>query len=91
MAEILASASYVRNPKAAQDRAEQDAILASIGERAELEMDAAVQVWELLETPQTIATICRSIGAQSDAGSAQVGSLLAELYDQDLIQVSPDT
>ena len=91
MAEILPSASYVRNPKVAKSRAEQSAILASIGEHAELGAEEATHVWELLETPQTIATICRSIGAKSDAGSTQVSSLLAELYDQDLIQVSPDT
>lgn len=90
MAEILPSASYVRNPRAAKSGAEQRAILASIQEHTELDSEVAEQVWELLDTPQTVDTLCRSIGADGDLGSTRVTSMLAELYDQDLIQVSPD-
>lgn len=90
MAEILPSASYVRNPRAS-DGAQQSALLSSIQEHAELGSDETAQVWELLETPQTVDTICRSIGANGDIGSTRVTSILSELYDKDLIQVSPDT
>lgn len=91
MAEILPSASYVRNPQAGKSGAEQSAILTSIQQHTELGSDEAAQVWELLETPQTVDTLCRSIGANGELGNTRVTSMLAELYDQDLIQVSPDT
>lgn len=91
MAEILPSASYVRNPKAFKDQGQHSAILSSIGERIEMRSEQAAQVWALLETPQTVNTICRSIGAGAEKESERVTSLLAELYDRDLIQVSPDT
>lgn len=91
MTEILPTASYVRNPRAIQEAERQHAILTTIGEHAEIGADEASQVWELLETPQTVDTICRSIGANGDLGSERITTLLAQMYDKDLIQLSPDS
>ena len=85
MAEILPSASYVRNPNARQDRAHQQAILSAIDE---LDGDETTRMWELLETPQTVDSLCRSLGKSADE---PIRSALAALYDKDLIQVSPDS
>jgi hypothetical protein len=85
MAEILPSASYVRNPKALQDRAHQQAILSSIDE---LDGDETTRMWKLLETPQTVDSLCRSLGKTTEE---PIRSALAALYDEDLIEVSPDS
>jgi len=90
MAEILPTASYVRNPKAFGARAGVSSIISSIDEGAKLPGRATEEVWELLETPQTIDSLCRSL-EQQNVSSDRMRSLLAELYDRDLIQVSPDT
>lgn len=84
MAEILPSASYVRSPHGQRDRAH-PAILSSMGE---LSGEDATRLWELLETPQTVDSLCRSLGKQ---GEEPIRSALATLYDEDLIQVSPDS
>ena len=91
MTEILQSASYVRNSKASIEQGQQSEILRSIGERIEMRSEQTTQVWKLLETAQTVETICRSIDANADKSRERVIALLAELYDRDLIQVSPDT
>lgn len=91
MADILPTASYVRNPRAMQEAERQHAILATIGEQAEIGAEETAHVWDLLETPQTVDTICRSIGADGELGSERIITLLAELYDKDLIQLSPDS
>jgi hypothetical protein len=88
MAEILSSASYVRNPNALADPVQQRAVLNSISERIELDIEDAEQIWELLETPQTLDTLCRSLGTKTDR---PIRSALSALYEDDLIQVSPDT
>lgn len=85
MAEILPSASYVRNPKGQQDGARRQAILSSIDQ---LEGEETTRMWELLETPQTVDSLCRSLGKDIDE---PIRSALAALYDEDLIQVSPDS
>lgn len=84
MAEILPSASYVRNPQGQRDRAH-PAILSAMGE---LSGEDATRMWELLETPQTVDTLCRSLGKQ---GEEPIRSALAALYKEDLIQISPDS
>ena len=91
MTDIIPTASYVRNPQAMSEAQRQHAILTSIGEHAEIGVEEAAQVWELLETPQTVDTICRSIGANGGLGTERITTLLAEMYDQDLIQLSPDS
>jgi hypothetical protein len=91
MTQILPSASYVRNPAAVKNRERQNAILASISERVDLDSEQASQVWELLQTPQTVETLRRSLASDEELDNERITSLLATLYDQDLIQVSPDT
>lgn len=85
MAEILPGGSYVRNPKAPQDPARRREVLSSI---ATLQSDETLRVWELLETPQTVDSLCRSLGK---TGEEPIRSALSTLYDNDMIQVSPDT
>jgi hypothetical protein len=91
MTQILPSASYVRNPAAVRNQGSQNAILASISERVHLDSEQASQVWELLQTPQTVETLRRSLASDEALDNERITSLLATLYDQDLIQVSPDT
>lgn len=91
MTQIHPSASYVRNPAAVKNRERQNAILASISERVDLDSEQASQVWELLQTPQTVETLRRSLASDEALDNERITSLLATLYDQDLIQVSPDT
>ncbi len=88
MAEILPSASYVRSSKGLRDPAKEPAVLASLSRGASLEDDDASQIWELLKTPQTVDSLCRSLGSDSDEG---IRSALAALFDEDLIEVSPDS
>jgi len=94
MSTILISASYLQN----SDRPGSDRLgaLLSICERSPLGSTAASRrIWELLETPQTVATICRVLSHEHRLDPQMllpaVESLLAELYESDLIQVSPDT
>jgi hypothetical protein len=84
MAEILPSASYVRTPGGQRNRPHQ-AVLSSIDE---LSSEDTQRMWELLETPQTVDTLCRSLGNKSEES---IRLALASLYGEDLIQVSPDT
>jgi hypothetical protein len=93
MHEILPSASYVRcDDLGAGGPA---AIPPEIAEPLEREAPHATQrIWELLETPQTVATICRVLvneGELNQGCEPQVKSFLAKLYREDLIQLSPDT
>jgi hypothetical protein len=91
MADILPTASYVRNSRAMREAERQQAMLATISEQAEIGADETAHVWDLLETPQTVDTICRSIGAKGELDNERIKTLLAELYDKDLIQLSPDS
>ena len=85
MAEILPNASYVRHSKGRQDQGHERSVRSLI---AELEEEEATRIWELLETPQTVDSLCRSLGKTEDR---MIRSALAALYDKDMIQVSPDT
>jgi hypothetical protein len=83
MNEILSSASYVRcegkSPRGAIAEASQ----------------ATQRIWELLETPQTVTTICRVLVTEGELPpercEPQVRSFMSKLYREDLIQLSPDT
>lgn len=88
MAEIIPTASYVRSAKALRERVSEQAVLSSIGRDSALGTDETQRLWELLETPQTIDSLCRSLGEHDQE---PIRSALAALYQQDLIQVSPDT
>jgi hypothetical protein len=91
MTEILPSAAYVRNVDALNENALRDLHTHSGFESSE----TSRRIWELLETPQTIETLCRVITDSSSADQEGCGRavklFLADLYDQDLIQVSPDS
>lgn len=94
MIEIRGSASYLRSPDGLIE--EKRSTLAAICERSRLGAPGTAQrIWELLETPQTISTICRVLTREraldSDLCDPGVKSLLAQLYREDLIQLSPDT
>jgi hypothetical protein len=94
MQEILSSASYVRCDDLAASPP--GAIPLEIAAHLEREAQHATQrIWELLETPQTVATICRVLvnegELQPQRCEPQVKSFLARLYREDLIQLSPDT
>lgn len=89
---ILQTASYVRSNRAPSLR---DAKLQSILSDPDLDLDGVERIWELLETPQTIETLCRvlQVEAVSDAPACglAVESLLEKLYEQDLIEVTADS
>ncbi len=94
MIEIRPDASY-RRAEALDEQGKQPVLMA-ICERSSLGTPGTSQrIWELLETPQTIATICRVLTREqaidSDICDTGVKSFLAQLYREDLIQLSPDS
>lgn len=88
MAEILPSASYVRSSKSLRDPSTEQAVIASLARGAALEDEDANQIWDLLKTPQTLDSLCRSLGSESEA---PIRAVLETLVDEDLIEVSPDS
>lgn len=58
MTEILPSASYVHSAKG-RDAAARPTVLALLEESA-LDSEQSAQLWRLLETPQTVESLCRS-------------------------------
>lgn len=95
MTQIQPSASYLRNLDECDPQGKQ-ATLRTICERSRLGTPGTPQrVWELLETPQTVETICRVLTREGsvdpDTCDPGVKSLLAQLYREDLIQLSPDS
>lgn len=96
MTEIEGSAAYVRNDDAAAQRSSEPALLQSIEHATDMTPpDANVRIWELLETPQTVETICRVLRHEFDLPPAActegVRIVMTKLYRDDLIQLSPDT
>lgn len=90
---ILTGASYLQN---SDPLARSQAVVASICERSELAPEGVSQrIWDLLETPQTVATICRVLSHECHldpkASGPAVQLLLADLYERDLIELSPDS
>jgi hypothetical protein len=93
MTQILPSASYLR---AAHVHADAQSVLHSLPEHDDLPTpEASRRVWDLLETPQTIETICRVLGREYDlpqhACQTEVQAFLSQLYREGLIEVSPDS
>jgi Coenzyme PQQ synthesis protein D (PqqD) len=91
MTQILHSASYVWN-----DGVPSDAVLHSLPDLGdECPATTARRIWELLETPQTVETLCRvlrrELNVDQDACGHDVRIVLTELLREDLIQLSPDT
>jgi Coenzyme PQQ synthesis protein D (PqqD) len=96
MIEIQGTASYVRNSDALPAGDDEKALLETLQHVSETNPpEASLRIWELLETPQTVETICRVLRNEFDlppAASVEgVRIVLAELYREDLIQLSPDT
>ncbi|MGH8175395.1 MAG: PqqD family protein [Steroidobacter sp.] len=96
MIEIQGTASYVRNPETLRGPGHENAVLQSLKHVNDISpSDASLRIWDLLETPQTVETICRVLKTEFDltpAASVEgVKIVLAELYREDLIQLSPDT
>jgi hypothetical protein len=92
MNEIQGSASYVRS----HDASEVAPDPASLEHASDVTPpDANLRIWELLETPQTVETICRVLRNEFDLPAASctegVKVVLTKLYREDLIQLSPDT
>jgi hypothetical protein len=92
MNEIQGSASYVRNPDAPEIAPDPASLK---GASDVTPPDANLRIWELLETPQTVETICRVLRNEFDLPPASctegVRVVLTRLYREDLIQLSPDT
>lgn len=90
---ISRTASYVWNPHAAAMKAQLQERLKSHEELAIGESSG--RIVELLRTPQTVETIRRVLinefGEEEHASEQHVETLLASLYREDLIQLSPDT
>ena len=79
MHEVLTTASYVRKRKATGSPPQ--------GEPAKQ------RIWELLSTPQTVETLCRALDDDDLAGKdghGYVKSVLTDLYEKELIELSPD-
>lgn len=96
MTEISTSASYVRNARILSKQRDKQAVLSSLQEHSALESpEASARVWELLETPQTVVTLCRVLENEFDASEPEcrtgVEALLGELIREDLVQLSPDS
>lgn len=94
MTSILRTASYMRSSSASSQRTS-EAALRSILSDPDLDRDGGERIWELLETPQTIETLCRAlhVEARTDtpARGRAVESLLVKLYEHDLIEVTADS
>lgn len=53
----------------------------------------AQQIWELLATPQTVQSLCKSLARRRHVhpAAAEVAELLDDLLRKELIEVSPDS
>jgi Coenzyme PQQ synthesis protein D (PqqD) len=96
MVEIHPSASYVRHSQRLASGSEPEGLLQRlVREEAVNPPDAPQRIWELLETPQTVETICRVLRNEFDlppgACTEEVKIVLSQLYREDLIELSPDT
>jgi hypothetical protein len=94
MTSILRTASYVRSSHDLGAR-NVGVMLRSILTDPELDLEGSERIWALLETPQTIETLCRALSVGALTGEQSSGraveSLLEKLYEQDLIEVTADS
>lgn len=89
MAEILPTASYVRRRSTPEDAQVLESLDSDQGAK-----DIPQRVWKLLETPQTVESLCRSLASQygeTERCDREVRVVLEKLYREDLIQISPDS
>ena len=84
MHEISKSASYVQNSALLRAEAGKQQTLQAICERA----PSTRQVWELLQTPQTVETLSRRL---EDEDVEDITASLTQLIREELIQISPDS
>jgi hypothetical protein len=96
MTQLLHTASYVWNDATPAELLGEDAVLRALPEVAdERSASTARRIWELLETPQTVETICRVLRSEydveTDACRHDVRVVLHGLLREELIQLSPDT
>ena len=94
MTQILHSASYFWNDAPLPDA--HDAMLRALPESVdERTAAAAMRIWELLETPQTVETLCRvlhrELHVETETCNHDIQIVLSGLLREDLIQLSPDT
>lgn len=83
MQEISTSAAYIQNRDLLEAEAAKQAALRSL-----CEDPATRHVWELLDTPQTVATLSRRL---EDEDVGEIEASLTKLIREELIQISPDT
>ncbi len=93
MTQIESAAAYVRSETPRDVEAQH--VLAALPALRDIKPpDASVRIWELLETPQTVETICRVLNNEfdlpTDSCTQGVKLALEHLYREDLIQLSPD-
>jgi hypothetical protein len=84
MQEISKSTSYVQNRALLRAETEKQETLQSICERA----PSTRQVWDLLQTPQTVETLSRRL---EDEDVGDITASLTQLIREELIQISPDS
>jgi hypothetical protein len=93
MTEMLTSASYIQNREILNSQEEIEAALQSIHQHDDT--GVAKRVWQLLETPQTVASLARAVASEYDIEPADciddIRVSLSTLYREELIQLSPDT
>lgn len=96
MTGILPTASYVQNREILHAQESKEAALQSIHQRDDAHLPGlAKRVWELLETPHTVASLSRIVASEYDVEPAEcsddIQASLTRLYREELIQLSPDT
>jgi hypothetical protein len=95
MTHILPGASYLRASVTLASHSKEAALLSLCRKHKLGPPRARRRIVKLLETPQTVETICRVLareyGLPPQTCNAEVQALLAKLYEEDLIEVSPDT
>lgn len=84
MQHITKGASYVQNRAMLRAQAGKQEALHSICEGD----SAARQVWDLLQTPQTVDTLARRL---EDENVDDITASLTKLMREELIQISPDS
>ena len=87
MTSINATAAYIRTKGAPSDLSE------SAVQGQALAVKETRDVWRLLATAQTVESLRRRIAGDSGRApdAAVVESILKELLDRDLIELSPDS
>lgn len=92
----LFSASYVQNRDLYVVDEDMEAALQSIQQSDDPHLPGvSKRIWELLETPQTIESLSRTVASEFHVDPSEcttdIKASLIRLYREDLIQLSPDT